>query len=163
MRIEDSSDSGRIEKNEGRMFAPTKKVFGSSGKAPNAQAHINAVQPNQYQLQRPFQNQKQNSYSNPPKQALKPRRHFDPLGAPMSKIFDHICKRRHLKSLDPTPPPNPLPKHWDTNIYFHFHQRSDHNTDVCSRLKHEIQDLIDQNVIIQSEGEVKDIVMSGCA
>ena len=42
MRIEDSSDSGRIEKNEGRMFAPTKKVFGSSGKAPNAQAHINA-------------------------------------------------------------------------------------------------------------------------
>ena len=27
MRIEDSSDSGIIEKNEGRMFAPTKKVL----------------------------------------------------------------------------------------------------------------------------------------
>ena len=55
--------------------------------------------------------------------------YFDPLGSPMSEVFDHMCKKGHLKPLDPAPPPNPLPKHW---VYCHFHQRSSHNTDDCS-------------------------------
>uniref|UniRef100_A0A2N9F6B7 Uncharacterized protein n=1 Tax=Fagus sylvatica TaxID=28930 RepID=A0A2N9F6B7_FAGSY len=92
-----------------KFFALGKKIFGNSSKAPNVQANINAVQPNQCQYQLPSQNQYHNSYSNPPKQTFKPMRHFDPLGAPMSKVFDHMCKRGHLKPLDPVPPPNPLP------------------------------------------------------
>ena len=59
MRIEDAIDNGRIDKHEGKIFAPGKKNFGSSSKAPSAQSNINAVQPNQYQYQhqRPFRNQ----------------------------------------------------------------------------------------------------------
>ena len=57
MRIEDTIDSGWIDKHEGKISAPSKKTFGSSSKVPNAQANINAVQPNQYQHQSPFQDQ----------------------------------------------------------------------------------------------------------
>jgi hypothetical protein len=35
MRIEDTIHSGRIEENEEKVFAPTKKVFRSSSNAPN--------------------------------------------------------------------------------------------------------------------------------
>jgi hypothetical protein len=150
MRIEDAIGSGRIDKNKEKISAPAKKTFGSSSKAPaNIQANINVVQPNQYQHQRLFQNQYQNPYSNPPKQALKPKRYFDPLGAPLSIVLDHMCKRGHLKPLDPVPPLNLLLKHWDTNLYCHFDQRIWHNTDDCSRLKHEIQDLIANDVILK--------------
>ena len=46
MRIEDTIHSGRIEENEGKMSAPTKKVFKSSSKAPintSAQANNRSV------------------------------------------------------------------------------------------------------------------------
>ena len=88
---------------------------------------------------------------------------FDPLGAPLSKVFDHMCKRGHLKPLNSIAPPNPLPKHCDRNLYCHFHQRSSHNTNDCLQLKHEIQDFINQNVIILPAREAKDVVMNGCA
>ena len=48
MGIEDTVHSGRIEENEEKVFAPTKKVFRSSSNAPNVQANINVVHPNQY-------------------------------------------------------------------------------------------------------------------
>ena len=56
----------------------------------------------------------QTQYGGQPRQAPKLKRHFDPLGAAMSEVFVRMCKRCHLKPMDPTPPPNPLPKHWDT-------------------------------------------------
>uniref|UniRef100_A0A2N9FV44 Retrotransposon gag domain-containing protein n=1 Tax=Fagus sylvatica TaxID=28930 RepID=A0A2N9FV44_FAGSY len=99
MRIEDIIHSGRIEENEERVFAPTKKK------------------------------QHQTQYGGQPRRASKLRRHFDPLGAPISEIFDHICKRGHLKPVNPTLYPNPLPKNWDMSLYCHFHQRTGHSTD----------------------------------
>ncbi len=163
MRIEDIIHSGRIEENEERVFAPTKKVFRSSSNAPNVWTNINVLPPNQYQGPSQYQKQHQTQYGGQPRRASKLRRHFDPLGAPISEIFDHMCKRGHLKSVDPTPYPNPLPKNWDTSLYYHFHQKTGHNTDEYMQLKHEIQDLIDQNVIIQSAREAKDAMISGCA
>ena len=58
-----------------------------------------------------------------------------------------MCKRGHLKPLDPTPYPDPLSKNWNMNLYCLFHQKTGHSTDECTRLKHEIQDLIDNDVI----------------
>uniref|UniRef100_A0A2N9H685 MULE transposase domain-containing protein n=1 Tax=Fagus sylvatica TaxID=28930 RepID=A0A2N9H685_FAGSY len=49
-------------------------------------------------------------------QEPKLRRHFDPLGAPMSEVFDHMCRRGHPKPLDQTPYPNPFLKNWDTSL-----------------------------------------------
>ena len=55
----------------------------------------------------------------------------------------------HLKPLDPTPLPNPIPPppNWNRNDHCTFHQRIGHKTYSCLRLKHEVQDLIDQGVI----------------
>ncbi len=148
IRIEDTVHSGRIEDNEEKVFAPTKKVFRSSSNAPNVWTNINVVPPNQYQGPSQYLKRHQTQYGGQPRQAPKLRRHFDPLGAPIAKIFDQMCKRGHLKPVDRTPYPNLLPKNWDTSLYFHFHQKTRHSTNECTWLKHEIQDLIDQNVII---------------
>ena len=121
MRIEDAIDNGQLDKREGRIFAAPKKTFRNSSKTPNIQANINAVQPIQYQYQRPPQHQYQNAYPNPSRQGPKFKRHFNPLGAPLSKVFKHMCKGGHLKSLDPTPYLDPLPKNWNMNLYYLFH------------------------------------------
>jgi hypothetical protein len=102
-RIEDIIHSGKIEENEEKVFAPTNKVFRSSRNTPNVQANINVVPPNQYQGPSQYLKRHQTQYGSQPRQTPKLRRHFDPLGAPMSEIFDHMCKRGHLKLVDPTP------------------------------------------------------------
>ena len=43
--------------------------------------------------------------------------------------------------------PNHVPPTWNLNEYFHFHQNFGHKTDNCFRLKHEIQDLIDNGTL----------------
>ena len=65
----------------------------------------------------------------------------------MTKVFEHMCKRGHFKPMGPTPYLDPLPKNWNTNLYCHFHQKMGPSTDEYTRLKHEIQDLIDNDVI----------------
>ena len=147
MRIENSVDNGQLDKRGGRISVALEKTFRSSSKTPNIQANINVVQLNQYQYQCPPQHQYQNAYPNPSRQGPKLKRHFDPLGTPLSKVFKHMCKRGHLKPLDLTPYPDPLLKNWNTNLYCLFHQRTGHSNDECTRLKHEIQDLMDNDVI----------------
>uniref|UniRef100_A0A2N9HWY3 Retrotransposon gag domain-containing protein n=1 Tax=Fagus sylvatica TaxID=28930 RepID=A0A2N9HWY3_FAGSY len=147
MRIENSVDNGQLDKRGGRISVTPEKTFRSSSKTPNIQANINVVQPNQYQYQCPPQHQYQNAYPNPSRQGPKLKRHFDPMGTPLSKVFEHMCKRGHLKPLDLTPYPDPLLKNWNMNLYCLFHQKTGHSTNECTRLKHEIQDLIDNDVI----------------
>jgi hypothetical protein len=132
MRIEDAIDNRQLDKREGRISVAPKKTFGSSSKTPNIQANINVVQLNQYQYQCPPQHQYQNAYPDPSRQSLKPKRHFDPLGAPLSNVLEHMCKRGHLKPLDPTPYPDPFLKNWNTNLYFLFHQMTGQSTDECT-------------------------------
>ena len=43
--------------------------------------------------------------------------------------------------------PNPIPPTWKLNEYCHYHQKSGHKTDNCFRLKHEIQNLIDNGTL----------------
>uniref|UniRef100_A0A2N9EGD3 RNase H type-1 domain-containing protein n=1 Tax=Fagus sylvatica TaxID=28930 RepID=A0A2N9EGD3_FAGSY len=83
MRIEDAIDNVQLDKREGKIsIAP---------KTPNVQPNINVVQPNQYQYQHPPQYQ--NAYPNLSRQGPKLKRHFDPLGTPLSNVFKHMCKR----------------------------------------------------------------------
>jgi hypothetical protein len=139
MRIEDAIDNGQLDKREGRISIAPKKTFGSSSKMSNIQANINAVQPNQYKYERPPQHQYQNAYLNPSRQGPKPKRNFDPLRASLSKVFKHMCKRGHLRPLDPTPYLDLPPKNWNTNFYCLFHQKTGHSTDECTPLKHEFK------------------------
>ncbi|KAF5932602.1 hypothetical protein HYC85_028773 [Camellia sinensis] len=58
---------------------------------------------------------------------------------------------RHLKPLEPRPLPEKLPPTHNPAKYCAFHQQHGHDTDQCFRLRHEIQDLIDNGVIVPPE------------
>ncbi|KAL7226539.1 hypothetical protein ACSBR1_021608 [Camellia fascicularis] len=66
---------------------------------------------------------------------------------PLSKALGFLIKKGHLMQLKPCPPPYPLPLKHNPTKYCAFHQQYGHETDQCYRLRHEIQDLIDNKVI----------------
>ncbi|KAF5932547.1 hypothetical protein HYC85_028718 [Camellia sinensis] len=81
---------------------------------------------------------------------------FTPLYMPLSKALGALIKKGHLKPLEPQPLPKNLPLTHNPANYCAFHQRAGHDTDMCFRLRHEIQDLID-NGVIPAPGPAKSI------
>ena len=104
-RIEDAMENGLIDKNEGQ--ATIKKTYGQASNKntfqPNVSAIYQAPTPSTYPCQ----------YSNPPKQipTPRPKRHFDPLEAPLSRppspkrppqaIWPHTNAKSHSQELEP--------------------------------------------------------------
>ena len=82
--------------------------------------------------------------------AIRNRR-FSDLGRPLSKVFEKLRKQGLLRPLEPRPLPNPVPSYLDLSQYCQFHQQKGRNTDNCTRLKHKIQDLIDNHKIPDPE------------
>jgi len=76
-----------------------------------------------------------------------PPRQFTELHMPLEKVLEKLKSRGLLKPLDPRPPPNPLPKNYNESEYCKFHQTKGHSTNRCYRLRHEIQDLLDKQII----------------
>ncbi|KAF5932868.1 hypothetical protein HYC85_029039 [Camellia sinensis] len=76
------------------------------------------------------------------------RRVFHALYMPLSKALQILVKKGHLKPLEPRPLPSPLPAKHDGTQYCAYHQQTGHSTDNCFRLRHEVQDLIDNEVIL---------------
>ncbi|GMP76878.1 hypothetical protein CsSME_00033361 [Camellia sinensis var. sinensis] len=76
------------------------------------------------------------------------RRVFHDLHMPLSRALLILVKNGHLKPLEPRPLPKNLPATHDATLYCAYHQQSGHSTDGCSRLRHEVQDLIDNKVIL---------------
>ncbi|KAF5932937.1 hypothetical protein HYC85_029108 [Camellia sinensis] len=76
------------------------------------------------------------------------RRVFHDLHMPLSGALLILAKNGHLKPLEPRPLPKNLPATHDATLYCAYHQQSGHSTDGCSRLRHEVQDLIDNKVIL---------------
>ncbi|KAF5932877.1 hypothetical protein HYC85_029048 [Camellia sinensis] len=76
------------------------------------------------------------------------RRVFHDLHMPLSRALLILAKNGHLKPLEPRPLPKNLPPTHDATLYCAYHQQSGHSTDGCSRLRHEVQDLIDNKVIL---------------
>ncbi|KAF5933097.1 hypothetical protein HYC85_029268 [Camellia sinensis] len=79
------------------------------------------------------------------------QRTFTPLYMPLSKALGVLIKKGHLKPLEPRPLPETLPPSHNPAKYCAFHQQHGHDTDHCFRLRHEIQDLIDNRVIVPPE------------
>ena len=79
------------------------------------------------------------------------KRRFSALGVPMTKILEKLKRRGLLEPLAPKPLPKPMPRYIDLDRYCRFHRQIGHDTDECTRLKHEIQDLIDAGKIPDPE------------
>ena len=56
---------------------------------------------------------------------------FDNLQMPLSKVLVVLTEEGHLKPLDPTPLPNPIPPNWNRNDHCAFHQRIGHKKIVA--------------------------------
>ncbi|KAF5932599.1 hypothetical protein HYC85_028770 [Camellia sinensis] len=79
------------------------------------------------------------------------QRTFTPLYMPLSKALGILIRKGHMKPLEPHPLPEKLPPSHSLVKYCAFHQQHGHETDYCFRLRHEIQDLIDNRVIVPLE------------
>ncbi|KAF5933166.1 hypothetical protein HYC85_029337 [Camellia sinensis] len=91
------------------------------------------------------------SSSQPARYVPRGQRTFTPLYMPLSKALGVLIKKGHLKPLEPRPLPEKLPPLHNPAKYCAYHQQHGHETDQCFRLRHEIQDLIDNRVIMPSE------------
>lgn len=67
---------------------------------------------------------------------------------PLSRAFQILAKKGHLKPLEPQPLLKNLPLSHDAALYCAYHQQFGHSTDGCFRLRHEVQDLVDNEVIL---------------
>src|SRR3989442_3677800 len=71
-------------------------------------------------------------------------RKFSDLDTSLSRMLEKLMKKNLLQPLEPRPLPDPVPAYFDLQVYCHFHQSKGHHTNGCKRLRHDIQDLIDQ-------------------
>ena len=78
----------------------------------------------------------------------KPWRKFDELNMTLSKALEKLQAKGLLKPLDPKPITHPMPRSYNANAHCKYHQGVGHMTDKCFHLRHDIQDLIDRQVVI---------------
>ena len=63
------------------------------------------------------------------------------------KALEKLQAKRLLKPLDPKPIPHPMLRRYNPNAHCKYHQGKGHITDKCYNLRHDIQDLIEQQVV----------------
>ena len=83
------------------------------------------------------------------------QRKFSRLNQPPSEIFQRLEKHGILKPEPAKSQPNPNAPNYHPNTFCHFHLIQGHHTDDCIRLKHEIQDLIDEGYQIEEDGKAQ--------
>ena len=69
----------------------------------------------------------------------------------MSKVLERLVQKGLLRPLINVKPLSLNSPGYDPNSYCNFHQAIGHPTNTCIRLKHEIQDLIDSEIITDPE------------
>ena len=132
-RIEDAINNGQLEKGESKpLIKKTYEGGVATSKASNL-VNVSAIIP-----QQPL------AYPSFTKKALQ---EFFDLGMTLTQAYENLTSKGFIKPLGPTPMPNHVPPTWNPNEYCHLHQKSGHKTDNCSRLKHEIQNLIDNGTL----------------
>ncbi|KAI8550892.1 hypothetical protein RHMOL_Rhmol06G0142800 [Rhododendron molle] len=67
--------------------------------------------------------------------------------APLSSVLEKLVKSGHLQPLTPTPLPPNLPPSHNPNVFCAYHQMPGHHTDSCFRLRHAIQDLVENGTL----------------
>jgi hypothetical protein len=65
----------------------------------------------------------------------------------LSSVYERLLEAGFIKPLLPTPSPRTFPASHNPNLFCTYHQMPGHLTDACYRLRHAIQDLIDNGII----------------
>ncbi|KAF5932946.1 hypothetical protein HYC85_029117 [Camellia sinensis] len=79
------------------------------------------------------------------------KRVFTPFFMPLSKALEALIRKGHLKPLEQRPLPDPIPAKHDQTKYCAYHQQTGHDTDSCFRLRHDVQDLFDNESVSTRE------------
>ena len=80
-------------------------------------------------------------------------RQFSNFDKPLSKIFDRLENEGLIKPEPAKSQPNPNAPNYHPNTFCRFHQVHGHSIDNCIRLKHCIQDLVDEGKIPDLEAD----------
>ena len=88
-----------------------------------------------------------NSEVKPSTSKCRHQRNFSELPMTLSKDLEKLLAKGFLQPLDPKPILYPMPRRYNTNAHCRYHQGKVHTTDKCYNLRHDIQDLIEQQVI----------------
>ncbi|XP_077224177.1 uncharacterized protein LOC143857604 [Tasmannia lanceolata] len=85
----------------------------------------------------------------PPKPPIRQKREFTPLPAPPpSAVLKQCLAAKKITLPAPRPPPDPLPKNYNPREHCEYHQGPGHTTDRCIALKHVIQDLLENDLLV---------------
>ncbi|KAF5933657.1 hypothetical protein HYC85_029828 [Camellia sinensis] len=143
VQVENAFNSGIIP----RTSEPTRRVISRSTNAGSSTipkpTEINAVAT-------------ANPFAKPSLQTAGPARAqgrtFTPLYMSLTSALKALIERGHLKPLDPQPLPDPLPARHNPSKYCMYHQQRGHGTNRCYRLRHEVQNLINNQTIAPPSG-----------
>ena len=148
VQIEDAIKQGLIdqEKEQPRRAFTRSSNTTTSGDAAARSFEVGMVTNTTSQKATPFTGASGSS-SQKTKYSPRVKRVFTPLHMPLSKALEVLIRKGHLKPLEQRPLPDPLPSKHDRTKYCAYHQQTGHETDSCFRLRHDVQDLFDNNVI----------------
>ena len=149
VQIEDAIKQGLIdqEKKQPRRAFTRSSNATTSGDAAARSSEVGMVTTSASKTATPFTGASRSS-SQETKYPPRVKRVFTPLYMPLSKALEVLLRKGHLKPLEQRPLPDPIPAKHDQTKYCAYHQQTGHDTDRCVRLRHEIQNLIDNEVIV---------------
>ena len=75
-------------------------------------------------------------------------RKFTSLGIPLESAFQQLLQNDYLHLPPIKDEALTKPSWWDDNKYCEYHRTKGHKTTSCFQLKHAIQDLIDDGVVV---------------
>lgn len=73
----------------------------------------------------------------------RPKRNFHQFSTSLVPVYKSLLENNLLKPLEPQKPSKVLPSNHNPNAFYSYHQMPGHHTNNCIRLKHKIQDLIE--------------------
>ena len=166
-RVEDGVKSGRLVdvqalqqlleqsgSGPGQQSAEVKMITSAAPKMNQPYRKRMYVQPTSQQsyvistVQPQFQNTQPQASSRKEAKVVAEKRRFDPVPMPLSQLLPQLIATNLVTTVPPKPVTDPPQKGFDPNARCDYHMGSPgHWTDRCFRLRHKVQDLLDQELL----------------
>lgn len=79
----------------------------------------------------------------------------------LSQLLPQLLALKKVTVIPPRPMSNPLPRWYNPNARCEFHSGgAGHETDNCYNLKHRVQDLIDQKLLIFKQEDKPNVMLN---